>query len=270
MESWLSGRKRFTANEVNCKRFQGFESLTLRTVNKIRSCACFFIYLVQHYTSFFKTNYDVKYLYMKKIILILIGLAIVLVLISSNKKEKRIEQNTKQEPQSEKEKLTSEDGKYSLDSEKSKLTWKGSALTKSHIGTLNFQEASIETKDSKTSGEIIVDMNSIKGDAGDGLDSHLKSEDFFAVNTFPVSKLNFEQKDDGSYLASLEIKGIENDIIFEPIISKTEKGILIEKNLVIDRTLWGIEYKSSSLTDIAKDAAINDEIEISAKIYLTK
>lgn len=30
MESWLSGRKRFTANEVNCQRFQGFESLTLR------------------------------------------------------------------------------------------------------------------------------------------------------------------------------------------------------------------------------------------------
>lgn len=33
-ESWLSGRKRFTANEVNCKRFQGFESLTLRKANR--------------------------------------------------------------------------------------------------------------------------------------------------------------------------------------------------------------------------------------------
>ncbi len=30
MESWLSGRKRFTANEVRFKRLQGFESLTLR------------------------------------------------------------------------------------------------------------------------------------------------------------------------------------------------------------------------------------------------
>ena len=29
-ESWLSGRKRFTANEVGCKSSQGFESLTLR------------------------------------------------------------------------------------------------------------------------------------------------------------------------------------------------------------------------------------------------
>ena len=30
MESWLSGRKRLTANEVRFKRLQGFESLTLR------------------------------------------------------------------------------------------------------------------------------------------------------------------------------------------------------------------------------------------------
>ena len=29
-EGWLSGRKRFTANEVRCKSLQGFESLTLR------------------------------------------------------------------------------------------------------------------------------------------------------------------------------------------------------------------------------------------------
>ena len=32
MESWLSGRKRLTANEVRCKSLQGFESLTLRQV----------------------------------------------------------------------------------------------------------------------------------------------------------------------------------------------------------------------------------------------
>jgi hypothetical protein len=30
MESWLSGRKRFTANEVRAQALQGFESLTLR------------------------------------------------------------------------------------------------------------------------------------------------------------------------------------------------------------------------------------------------
>lgn len=36
MESWLSGRKRFTANEVRCKNLQGFESLTLRRLELAR------------------------------------------------------------------------------------------------------------------------------------------------------------------------------------------------------------------------------------------
>lgn len=36
MESWLSGRKRLTANEVRCKNLQGFESLTLRRLELAR------------------------------------------------------------------------------------------------------------------------------------------------------------------------------------------------------------------------------------------
>lgn len=35
MESWLSGRKRLTANEVSCQRDRGFESHTLRQENKV-------------------------------------------------------------------------------------------------------------------------------------------------------------------------------------------------------------------------------------------
>ena len=36
MESWLSGRKRLTANEVGSKSPQGFESLTLRILELAR------------------------------------------------------------------------------------------------------------------------------------------------------------------------------------------------------------------------------------------
>lgn len=36
MESWLSGRKRLTANEVRSKHLQGFESLTLRILELAR------------------------------------------------------------------------------------------------------------------------------------------------------------------------------------------------------------------------------------------
>lgn len=36
-EGWLSGRKRFTANEVRFKRLHGFESHTLRSTNKKES-----------------------------------------------------------------------------------------------------------------------------------------------------------------------------------------------------------------------------------------
>lgn len=33
METWLSGRKRLTANEVGCKSSRGFESLRLRILS---------------------------------------------------------------------------------------------------------------------------------------------------------------------------------------------------------------------------------------------
>ena len=52
MESWLSGRKRFTANEVSCKRLQGFESLTLRTLELARDTSFCPTYVMSDYYIF--------------------------------------------------------------------------------------------------------------------------------------------------------------------------------------------------------------------------
>lgn len=162
------------------------------------------------------------------------------------------------------------DGDFSVDREKSVIQWKGSTPVKKHEGTLSLIHGNLVVLDDRISGSVVVDMNSIKGDAGDGLDGHLKNEDFFDVLKFPESSVRFDQKENKDFEAFLTIKGIENKIIFEPTISVEGENIHMTSNVSFDRTQWGIMYNSSSLIETLKDKAINDDIEISIDILFNK
>jgi len=155
-----------------------------------------------------------------------------------------------------------EDGTYHIDIENSRLEWIGRNLNNRHIGQLAILEGElIIAAGIPSTGRIIVDMHSLVNldlqDAGyrDMLISHLKSDDFFAVDRFPTASLImtgweappdiFPEAPSGIATGELTIKGTSRPVRFPAIAAPQSDGsIKIHAAFDIDRTLWGVLYGS--------------------------
>lgn len=161
-----------------------------------------------------------------------------------------------------------------VDVAKSKISWVGKKVTGSHEGTVNLQDGSLVFDGKKLKGgAFTVDMNSIivtdlkAGQGKENLEGHLKADDFFGTDKFPTAKLNFTKiatKQNGLYTvtADLTLKGITKPITFDITVN----GNKATSALKIDRTKYGIEYKSGSIFDSLGDKAINDEFELAVEL----
>ena len=136
------------------------------------------------------------------------------------------------------------------------IKWTGKKIVgEAHYGTISILKGSvlIENK-SVTRGSFAIDMNSIKNTdiknekKNNYLITHLKNDDFFSVDNFPVSILEItstERKKDGilTYNCILTIKGISNEISFDAKTLISEESFLASATITIDRSLWDIKYK---------------------------
>ena len=155
----------------------------------------------------------------------------------------------------------------------SALTWVGSKITGSHEGTISLKSGYLTLDNNDlVGGEFVIDMTTIvctdlSGKGKVGIESHLKSDDFFSVDKFPnanLTILNVKKKSLGQYQvnANITIKGITQKIMFDAEIKeKTAKA-----KIVIDRTLFGIIYKSGNFFEELADKAIYDEFEMSIEL----
>ena len=134
------------------------------------------------------------------------------------------------------------------------VTWTGKKIIgDSHTGTVNLIKGQIFIeKESVKKGSFAIDMNSItctdiKNETKNNyLVSHLKNDDFFSVDEFPICILEItstERKANGilTYHGILTIKGISQEISFdgETIINKD--FFQANAQISIDRSLWDIK-----------------------------
>ncbi|ALJ03669.1 lipid-binding protein [Pseudalgibacter alginicilyticus] len=163
--------------------------------------------------------------------------------------------------------------KKEINTEKSKVIWKGYKVTGSHEGTITIKSGSLHFNgEVLTGGEFVMDMTSINttdisGNMKDKLDAHLKNDDFFSVNAHPTASLVFKDvkasgKNAYTIIGDLTIKGKTNPITFSISIY----GNKATTSLKIDRTKYGIEYKSASIFESLKDKAIYDEFDLVADL----
>ena len=156
-----------------------------------------------------------------------------------------------------------------VDVKTSKVTWKGYKVTGSHEGTINLKEGKLEFEGDKLiAGSFIIDMTTInttdlEGTYKEKLDGHLKSDDFFSVNSYPTANLvftNVEVSGKNAYrvTADLTIKGNTNSIEFDFSVY----GNKANANMKIDRSKFDVRYGSTSFFDGLKDKAIYDEFDI--------
>ncbi len=164
-------------------------------------------------------------------------------------------------------------GKKEIKTDKSSVTWKGYKVTGSHEGKISIKSGHLSFNEGKlTGGEFTIDMTSIVNTDLDGeykgkLEGHLKSADFFSVEEFPTANLVFNKvksTGDNVYEVSgdLTIKGQTQAVTFKISI----KGNNATADLKIDRTKFGVKYRSTSFFDDLKDKAIYDEFDLSSNL----
>lgn len=170
---------------------------------------------------------------------------------------------------------------YALNTEASTATWKGYQRTGYfNEGTINVQSTSLEVKNGKVSaGSFEMPLSSLKNlnlptDSLKGaLIHHLKTADFFNMTLYP--NLSFNIKSVKGYTGgtpgavaganytiegSFTMLGKAIDISFPAKIDISNKQLVLDANLKIDRTRWGMKYGAADT--LPDDKHIKPEVDI--------
>jgi polyisoprenoid-binding protein YceI len=193
--------------------------------------------------------------------------------------------------------------KYSIDTKQSAVIWKGSMLFGVWEGTALRGDGSATGDVDLLKGELLienrqlvggaveVDMNTIERKY-DHPGPHNKLPDFFDVKKFPVSTFaitKVETVNDGKVTGNgnmtieavatikvtgnLTIEGITKAVTF-PAEMHFKDGmdgtVVMNGTLIIDRTDWGIDYRSEKFFAQAGDMTISDEVKFFIKIVAKK
>jgi len=162
------------------------------------------------------------------------------------------------------------DATYNIKQDQSSLVWTGREVsTSSHYGTINFTSGQFEIADGLISqGEFFVDMTSITvqdltGGSKDRLEGHLRSDDFFSVESFPTAHLYISSSEvisNGKWMVNgfLTIKDISHPVLFE--MANTEDGW--NASLVFDRSKYNVKFRSGTFFENLGDKLIYDDIEL--------
>lgn len=169
--------------------------------------------------------------------------------------------------------VSSEAVKFLVDVQQSKLKWIGTKPTGQHNGIVKISEGRLSLRDGKiVAGNFVMDMNSIEGtdqtpEDNKDLSDHLKDKDFFMTAKYPTAKFEIisvssldtniksamtdepvkEKSIQGANMTltgNLTIMDSVKSISFPAKISVMENQITAEANFNIDRTKWGVSYKS--------------------------
>jgi polyisoprenoid-binding protein YceI len=168
---------------------------------------------------------------------------------------------------------------FTIDTAESEVIWKGSSLEGKHDGYAYISKGELLIENDQVAGGTVeIDMNKTEGpghDKGNNLIDHLKGPDFFDVKKFPfstivitkVATINGEHK---KVTGNLTIKGIKRPVSFPARIQVKNGIVKAEANLTIDRTDWGILYKSGKFYDNLADKAISDSVGFQIRIIAKK
>jgi polyisoprenoid-binding protein YceI len=168
---------------------------------------------------------------------------------------------------------------YKVDVTKSSLTWVGKKFTGSHNGAIGLQSGNLLFNGKKlTGGNFVIDMTTIKdADKSANLEKHLKADDFFGADKFPTSTFTIKKVANGTgstvnLTGDLTIKGVTNSITFPANIVWNADGSVTASadKVLVDRTKYGIKYRSKGMFPDVGDKMIYDDFELSIKLVATK
>lgn len=178
-----------------------------------------------------------------------------------------------------------------VDTTASKVHWIGAKVGKvdQHNGTIKLKSGELMLMgDTITGGKFVIDMKSINcldqtGEGKQKLEGHLKSADFFLVDSFPEATFEITSVSPApadtnthSITGNLTMRGVTKSITFPAKVQATGGNVDAKANFAIDRTLWNVMYSSDKnegwkKTEAKwKDKLISNDLKIQLHIAARK
>ena len=162
---------------------------------------------------------------------------------------------------------------FKIVSTQSNIDWVGKKVTGAHNGTIGVKEGEIVLQDGQlTGGKFIIDTAAIKIlDVTDPATNaqfagHLASDDFFAIEKYPEALLEITAVAGNHVEGDLTIKGITHPVDFDTLINVNGEQLTATGKLVIDRTKYGIKFRSGNFFKDLGDTLIYNDFELTVSL----
>ena len=174
---------------------------------------------------------------------------------------------------------------YNVDPAGSVVNWEGAKIAYGHMGTVPVTNGQLMVSNGEiVGGKFAIDLRKmastdLEGEKAEKLLGHLKSADFFDVETHPMANFVITQvqkssNEDGrthNITGNLTMRGESRSITIPATVSM-EGGVLKASTpkFTIDRTQWGVSYNNSGMVELAKDKIVNDNIGLEIMLVANK
>jgi polyisoprenoid-binding protein YceI len=166
-----------------------------------------------------------------------------------------------------------ENQKFQIVTAQSNIDWVGKKVTGAHNGTIAVKEGELILSDGKlTGGKFVIDTASIKIlDITDPATNaqfagHLASDDFFSTEKYPESTLKIKAVSDKTIEGDLTIKGITHPVAFDAAVNVNGDSLIATGKLIIDRTKYGMKFRSGNFFKDLGDTLIYNEFELNVSL----
>jgi polyisoprenoid-binding protein YceI len=163
---------------------------------------------------------------------------------------------------------------FQVDAKNSILHWTARKVTGAHEGTISISTGTLHVENNALQhGSFKLDTRSIAvtdlkdPESNAKLVGHLKSDDFFSVEKYPVADFvitGVKPHGNGQYdlTGKLTIKGITNDVSFPATIVINKGKLTANAKIKVDRTRYDIKYRSSNYFENLGDKTIYDDFDL--------
>ena len=170
------------------------------------------------------------------------------------------------------------DGNHEINTSESSVEWVGKKVTGQHNGTVAVKNGELVIKDGKLEGgSFVIDMTSItstdlEGEYLQKLNGHLKSDDFFGVESYPEAKFKITsvtaKGSNGRFqiAGEMTIKSTTKPVNFDAQLVNNGNKVVAVADIVIDRSEFDVRYGSGSFFDDLGDKTIYDDFTLSVNL----
>ena len=163
--------------------------------------------------------------------------------------------------------------KFEIVSSQSHIDWVGRKVTGQHNGSISVKEGELILNNGKLAGgKFIIDATSIKIlDITDSATNaqfagHLASDDFFSVEKYPEASLEILSVSGDHVDGNLTIKGISHPVAFDASVDVNGDRLVAKCKLVIDRTKYGMKFRSGNFFKDLGDVLIYNDFELDVHV----